>query len=413
MDPETIAARQAKEKEAAAEKLAGDRHKQSLAKIDALANSNLEIMRSFVAYLNKRTAKVEVSNQLKKIATPDALKVVAIIEKLDKTVKDKKIDWKPMQEALKPIAEALSLQASKKDPDPLDLSPLEIDYQKIADSFGAAIDKLAAPVVNLPAPVVKIQKAAPTIVNTEKVDMKPFVNEVLQVLTDFRVWTQDQIEPDPVPWTEFKEILEKQNTFWEKLLKKNFGGGGASGGGGYIFKQAGVTGRPLVAPDAIASTVDPTIVGIVAVNADGTPIGGSGTDVSLLATKANQTNGTQKSQITDGTDNLPIGSDTDSTGVATASGDTVILAVAGGFKVQVYHVSFVPTTSSAVDRDVAVKIGSRTILGWRTNKNGGGFARSKKNGQGWWEGADGEDVVINLSGADSIRWNLDYDIVPA
>lgn len=281
MDPNTIAARQLKEQKAAADKLAAQRHAESLAKIDSLANSNLQVMRSFVGYLNKRVSKTEITNQLTSIKTPDALALIPIIEALDKTVKDKQIDWQPIQDALKPIAEELS-KIPKSHPDSLKIP--EVNYQKIADSFGAAIKQLAAPIVNVAAPIVKVPKADAPIINTEKVDLSPFVNEVLQVLTDFRVWTQDQL-PDPIDLTEVQDLLTKNNELLKKIEKKNFGGGGG-GGGGFVFKAGDITGRPMVAPDTLFSTTSPTMRGLIVVNPDGTSVaGGSGlTDTQLRAT---------------------------------------------------------------------------------------------------------------------------------
>lgn len=119
---------------------------------------------------------------------------------------------------------------------------------------------------------------------------------------------------------------------------------------------------------------------------------------------------TQRVQHTDGTYSASIGKLTTATGVATASGDTTIVTVDPGDKIQIYAVSFVPTTSSTNDRNVTIKIGSTPVIGWRTVTAGGGYAESYKNDQ-WIEGADGEDAVINLSGADSIRWNIKYKIV--
>lgn len=289
MDPKSIADRQLKEQKAAAEKLAAQRHDESLAKIDALATSNLQIMRSFVVYLNKRTSKTELTNQLDSIATPDALALIPIIEALDKTVKDKQIDWAPIQEALKPITEALKQQAAKKDPEAIKIP--EVDYKQIADGFSKAITSLAAPVVNVTAPVIKVLKADAPIINTEKVDLKPFVNEVLQVLTDFRVWTQDQL-PEATDLSGVEGKLDKSNELLKKIEKKNFGGGGGGGGGGYIFKAGDVAARPLVAPDTLLSILDPTMRGIVVVNADGSTVGGGGggavTNDGTFATPARQ-----------------------------------------------------------------------------------------------------------------------------
>lgn len=113
---------------------------------------------------------------------------------------------------------------------------------------------------------------------------------------------------------------------------------------------------------------------------------------------------------TDGTYDALIGKLSTATGTATSSGDTTILSVSSGFKVLIYALSFVPTTSSTTDRNVVIKIGSTDVVGWRTVTAGGGYAESYKNDQ-WLEGANGENVVINLSGADSIRWNLKYKLV--
>lgn len=138
----------------------------------------------------------------------------------------------------------------------------------------------------------------------------------------------------------------------------------------------------------------------------GSSSGSSGlTDDELRATPVETRHG-------DGTYDANIGKLTTLTGVATASGDTTILAVAGGSKVLIYALSFVPTTSSTTDRDVLIKLGSTTVVGWRTVTAGGGYAESYKNDQ-WIEGADGEDIVINLSGADSIRYNFKYKLVAA
>lgn len=117
------------------------------------------------------------------------------------------------------------------------------------------------------------------------------------------------------------------------------------------------------------------------------------------------------SSLTDGTDTLPIGPVTPKTDVISTAGDNTVLSVAPGTRVRLYHISFVPTVSAAADLDVVLKIGASLINGWRTNFKGGGFSRSPKSGQGWWEGGDGEDVIFNLSAAEPIRYNLEYEII--
>ena len=125
---------------------------------------------------------------------------------------------------------------------------------------------------------------------------------------------------------------------------------------------------------------------------------------------ATGTNYIGKTRLTDGTNDAYLGALTVATGVATISGDTTMVSVSAGFKILIFALSFVPTTSSTTDRDVIIKLGATNKIQWRTNTNGGGYAESFKNNQ-WIEGADGEDVVINLSGADSVAWNIKYLIV--
>lgn len=249
MDPNTIASRTKKNEAIKEKQLTAQRHTEQVNSFDGLAQQNLAIMQSFVKYLNGRVSKTEITNQLESIATPDALKLVPLLVKIDKTIKDSTIDWNPVTEALKPIADELGKLTSKKDPEAIEIP--EIDYQKMADAFSGAISRLSAPIVNVAAPVVEVPKADAPIIHTEKVDLKPFVSEVLQVLTDFRVWTQDQL-PEPIDFNEFEELLKKNNDWLSKIEKKT--GGSAGGGGGMVsFKnpegssvQAELTGDGLV-----------------------------------------------------------------------------------------------------------------------------------------------------------------------
>lgn len=116
-------------------------------------------------------------------------------------------------------------------------------------------------------------------------------------------------------------------------------------------------------------------------------------------------------KLTDGTDTLPIGPVTPLSGEATASGDTTVLAVAPGSFLRLFHVSFVPDPASSADVVVIIKIGTTRIYGWRCNKAGSGFSRSPKAGNGWIAGGDGEDLIINLSAAETVTYNFEYELV--
>lgn len=186
----------------------------------------------------------------------------------------------------------------------------------------------------------------------------------------------------------YRRVVKKGNIFIFDDMPTQ-AGGISHGGGGSSAASGGLTDTELRAsPVPVQATID----------------------TSAIATSDIQTNRSQKSQITDGTDDLPIGGVLTLTGTETTSGDRTILSVAGGTFVKIYHISFVPTSSATVDQDVVLKVGTTARMGWRTNFNGGGFAHSPKNGQAWIEGADGEDIVLNLSAADPIRYNITYGL---
>lgn len=152
----------------------------------------------------------------------------------------------------------------------------------------------------------------------------------------------------------------------------------------------------------------------------GNPSSSGSVTVSGVSTEAKQddqialaTDGSQKTQLTDGTDDLPLGPVTAATGTVSSSGDSPIVAVPGGQKIRLFHISFVPDPGSSNDVVVIVKIGAAEKYTWRCNKAGSGFSRSPKSGQGWVAGADGEDLILNLSAAESVSWNAEYDLVPA
>lgn len=408
MDPKTIADRQIKEQKAVADKLAAQRHAESLAKIDALATSNLQIMRSFVGYLNKRTSKTEVTNQLDSIATPDALKVVEIIKKLDKTVKDKTIDWAPMQEALKPIADILQQQLDKEDPEAIEIP--EIDYQKITDSFGAAIAKLAAPVVNVAAPVVKIPKPDAPIINTEKVDLAPFVNEVLQVLTDFRVWTQDQL-PEPIDLAQVEELLTKNNELLTKLSKKNFGGSGG-GGGGYVFKAFGPLGG-MVAPElANDGSLPVTVVagaGAGTQYADGVARGTATGTLGMIDDGVNI-----QSRLGDAAGRAYVGAESviKKTILANAVGDTTVYTPTSGKAIRLNFFGYSAgsgLSGNLVQLKLAGYNGGAVFDSQYLVAAGQPYARNLQGGKKYVQGSVDGILAVTLSTAQSVYVNFEIE----
>ena len=189
------------------------------------------IVKSFQALLNgiqSGTLKTEVTNQLREIGTPDALKVVKAINSLQDTIsKQEPTDLSGITTVLEQVlAEAKQIPKSHNVvdiPKPIDttkqLEALEKTVQAVETAIKAQKLHVEAPVVNVPE----------TVVNVDAPDLKPIQESVTKsskdVVTAVKGIKIPELNTDPV-----EKLLKKTNKLLEELpeLMPSGGGSGSS-----------------------------------------------------------------------------------------------------------------------------------------------------------------------------------------
>lgn len=143
--------------------------------------TTLRAFQSLTRYLGDHTLKTEVTNQLKEIGTPDAMKVVEAVDDLHKTLKThENVDLSGMTKLLDQILkEAKAIPKDHKDieiPEQVTVSnmPKPIDYAERFKSLETKMDRFIDLATKIEAKKTIVE--APTV-NIET-DVKPLANEV-------------------------------------------------------------------------------------------------------------------------------------------------------------------------------------------------------------------------------------------
>jgi len=188
------------------------------------------IVKSFatlVDFLEKRTSKTEVVNQLTEIGTPDALKVVSALESLHETLKThENTDLSEITEVMKGVlAEAKQIPKSHNKidiPEPIDHSKQFESLEKAINSLEKAVKaqelNVEAPVVNVPEPQVNVE--APDLRPIEK-SVTTSSKEVVKAVQGIKI---PELNTDPV-----EKLLKKTNKLLEELPEHMPTGGGGNG----------------------------------------------------------------------------------------------------------------------------------------------------------------------------------------
>jgi len=193
------------------------------------------IVKSFKALLDgiqSGTLKTEVTNQLREIGTPDALKVVKAINSLQDTIsKQEPTDLSGITNVLEQVlAEAKQIPKSHNVvdiPKPIDttkqLEALEKTVKAVETAIKAQKLHVEAPIVNVPE----------TVVNVDAPDLKPIQESVTKsgkdVVTAVKGIKIPELNTDPV-----EKLLKKTNKLLEELPELMPRGGG---GGGAVIPQ--------------------------------------------------------------------------------------------------------------------------------------------------------------------------------
>jgi len=257
-------------------------HVAKMAQLGALESTIIDAFNHLIRYMDGTTSKTEVVNQLQSISTPDVDKVVMALSKLDGDVLASKIDLKPVVDALNVVKRELSL-IPKSHPKQIEQKD-SIKVSNLSDVKLDTTDLIKA----VQALDLKVDVKAP-IINTEKTDLKPLRDVMLDLLKAVNKQEPVVIPKFPdLPITDLSKVekkLDQSNKHLKEIAEKKFGGGGGGGGNGTPYIDA--TGN-AVNVQLITSTVTPAIKGIPIVNPDGTNIGGGAggglTNTELRAT---------------------------------------------------------------------------------------------------------------------------------
>lgn len=86
-----------------------EQYKQRTAQLNALEDTVVQAFNALIRFMDGKTTKTEVVNQLTSISTPDVDKVVQALSKLDKDILTNKLDLKPLEQGLNGLKRELSL----------------------------------------------------------------------------------------------------------------------------------------------------------------------------------------------------------------------------------------------------------------------------------------------------------------
>ena len=233
-------------------KLRTEQHLKAVAQLSQLEGNVLRAIELLVKFLDKKVTKTEVINQLREVSTPDVLKVVAAVEKLDGTVQQNKLDLKPLEEQLK-LAVGQLKQVPKTLPDApeaiesVKVSNLsDIDLKPLLDAINALDLKVEAPIVNVDAP--KVDVAAP--------DLKPIKAIFTDLLKAVNKIKMPDVKLEATDTSKIEKELEKQTKQLDELIKQPKGGGGGGGNGSpYIDSTGKVMNVELETDGSIPVTV--------------------------------------------------------------------------------------------------------------------------------------------------------------
>lgn len=199
-------------------------YQQRTKQLQNMETTVVEAFRALIQFIDGKTTKTEVVNQLKSISTPDVDKVVQAVSKLDKDILANKLDLKPVTDGLNGLKRELSLipKTLPKIPEAKDkIEVTNLDEIKLDTS---AVEKAIKG--------LKLDVKAP-IINTEKTDITPLREVMLDLLKAINSQKPVEIPKFPeIPKTDLKGVekkLDESNKHLKKLIEKPVGGGGGGG----------------------------------------------------------------------------------------------------------------------------------------------------------------------------------------
>lgn len=318
----------------------------------------LKSFASLVDFLDKKTTRTEIVNQLEEIGTPDALKVVEAVNSLHDTLKThENTDLSGVTKVLQDL-----LKETKQIPKQLpEIPKTEIpDNSKHLDNLLKAVQSLEKVVksqeLKVEAPVVNVPE---TKVNVDAPDLKPIEDSVKASSKELVKAVKSLIIPD---YSEHNKEVEKQLKKLNKLIDEflDAPSGGAGGGGGIAS---------FTNSSGVVTQVQLTSSGAV-------PVEQYGSSTVLFA---------------------PIN--------VSSSGDNTVVAGVTSKKIKVLSVVLV--AAGAVS--VKWRSGTTDLSGAMPLAANSGFVLPSASPVGrYFETASGQALNINLSGAVQVSGHISY-----
>jgi hypothetical protein len=109
---------------------------------------------------------------------------------------------------------------------------------------------------------------------------------------------------------------------------------------------------------------------------------------------------------------LPMGPVTSVSGTASVLGDTVVVTPSSGKALRVYYLSMNADGGNTADVTAYFRFGAAGAAKYKKSlKAGAIFARAIGGGRKYIQGAMDEPLYINLSAAQTVNWDVEYDEV--
>ena len=201
-------------------------HADRIAQIGAFEDSMVKAFTALIQFMDGKTTKTEVVNQLKSISTPDVDKVVTAISKLDADVLANKLDLKPLEAILDGVKREGSLipksHATCEQKDSVKVTNLDEVKFDTSDLEKAIKGLKLDPKIDVKAPIV----------NVDKPDLKPLQDVMLDLL---KAVQKIELPKQEFPKTDLSKVekkLDESNKHLKAITEKRFGGGGGGGGNG-------------------------------------------------------------------------------------------------------------------------------------------------------------------------------------
>lgn len=232
------------------------RHKEAQQSAIATQETILKAFNSLVRYLDdpRRVTKTSITNQLKEIGTPDAMKVVEAVNDLHSTLKThENVDLSEIASLLKSV-----LQEAKQIPKTLPTIdiPHSVEVSNLVDNsddFRKMLEAIKAIKLVAEAPVIEVK---PTDVVVQEADLKPLSKDMKAVEKAVKALVFPEFSTESV-----EKLLKKTNKLLTEL-PENMPSGGGGGGGGRVSPYSSSNGMPsfvTLTEDGALPTASPSL----------------------------------------------------------------------------------------------------------------------------------------------------------